>query len=251
MANRRFSDEERRLRKNAFQNKYYADHKIDPAYMKRMREIQAEKRKDPKIVANRKSYKSAWYAKRKNNPEYIAHNKNVVALYNKNNPGKSNKRKRLWAVKNPEKVSISNKAWRQANPEKERRRKIIWLEENKERCFTRKKAYLEKNKERYRIHCINRRASERASGKLSTDLTRKLMALQNKTCAYCPSNLTITGYHLDHYIPLSLGGPNTDDNIRLACPSCNLSKNDTHPLSWAGRWPKPKTEYPHFQMKDG
>ena len=36
-------------------------------------------------------------------------------------------------------------------------------------------------------------------------------------------------YHVDHRMPLSLGGSNYPDNLQLLCPTCNLSKSATHP----------------------
>ena len=41
---------------------------------------------------------------------------------------------------------------------------------------------------------------------------------------YCWTPLT--SYHVDHVVPLSRGGGNGVDNICLACPSCNSSKNN-------------------------
>ena len=33
-------------------------------------------------------------------------------------------------------------------------------------------------------------------------------------------------FHIDHVIPTAAGGTDGIDNLSLACPSCNLSKND-------------------------
>ena len=33
--------------------------------------------------------------------------------------------------------------------------------------------------------------------------------------------------HIDHIVPVSLGGPNDDFNLQLTHASCNLSKNDS------------------------
>lgn len=33
-------------------------------------------------------------------------------------------------------------------------------------------------------------------------------------------------FHIEHIVPQSVGGPDTADNLALACPSCNLGKSD-------------------------
>lgn len=48
----------------------------------------------------------------------------------------------------------------------------------------------------------------------------------NVCCAYCGVNLFKKPLHLDHFIPISRGGHHVIENIRIACPPCNLQKND-------------------------
>lgn len=44
-------------------------------------------------------------------------------------------------------------------------------------------------------------------------------------CAYCKAALDRDGnWHLDHVVPRVRGGSDADDNLKLACPACNLSK---------------------------
>lgn len=35
--------------------------------------------------------------------------------------------------------------------------------------------------------------------------------------------------------PLTLGGSNTDDNVQLLCPTCNIRKGSTHPSEYEAR----------------
>lgn len=44
-----------------------------------------------------------------------------------------------------------------------------------------------------------------------------------KVCFYCGVSCEKM-YHVDHFIPLSRGGAHVLTNLRVACPSCNLSK---------------------------
>ncbi len=42
--------------------------------------------------------------------------------------------------------------------------------------------------------------------------------------------------HVDHVVPLSRGGSDTEDNVVIACSSCNLSKGSKLLCAWEGRW---------------
>ena len=33
-------------------------------------------------------------------------------------------------------------------------------------------------------------------------------------------------FHIEHVVPQSAGGPDTADNLAIACPSCNLGKSN-------------------------
>lgn len=56
-----------------------------------------------------------------------------------------------------------------------------------------------------------------------------LFLTQNNKCVYCNLHLAITGYHIDHIMPLVLGGSNWINNIQLLCPQCNLKKHAKNP----------------------
>lgn len=43
-------------------------------------------------------------------------------------------------------------------------------------------------------------------------------------CRGCGADMTVTGFHVDHRVPLAKGGSNTADNIQCLCPTCNLRK---------------------------
>lgn len=43
------------------------------------------------------------------------------------------------------------------------------------------------------------------------------------TCWCCHDGLSYESWHAGHIQPASLGGPDTVDNLRPLCPSCNLS----------------------------
>jgi hypothetical protein len=51
-------------------------------------------------------------------------------------------------------------------------------------------------------------------------------------CLYCKEKLKPNKWHLDHYIPLSLGGKNESKNLASACSTCNLMKGAIEPQSF-------------------
>lgn len=46
--------------------------------------------------------------------------------------------------------------------------------------------------------------------------------------------------HFDHLIPVDLGGPNTEENIQLLCPTCNTSKGNNIQCRSCGHWMSPE-----------
>lgn len=62
---------------------------------------------------------------------------------------------------------------------------------------------------------------------------RKAVFLRDgRVCQYCGD--TDGPFALDHVFPASRGGPSTEDNLVVACVSCNGSKRDKTPEEWKG-----------------
>jgi len=118
---------------------------------------------------------------------------------------------------NKEKARARYEAWKSANPGVAEARAAEWNA---------------KHPDRRRELTQNRRAKLRAiGGSLSKGLAEKLFALQKGKCACCCESLG-QNYHLDHILPLALGGTNTDDNMQLLRQSCNSRKNARHPVDY-------------------
>lgn len=95
-----------------------------------------------------------------------------------------------------------------------------------------KASWYQQNKDVVKTYVQNRRAKIKScSGKLSVGLKNKLFVLQKGKCPCCNQPLG-NDYHLDHIMPLSLGGTNTDDNIQLLRASCNRQKWAKHPVDF-------------------
>ena len=58
---------------------------------------------------------------------------------------------------------------------------------------------------------------------------KTLYHLCKGVCQYCVEKIPFSEATKDHIYPKSLGGPNDQSNIALACRSCNSAKEDTFP----------------------
>ena len=103
---------------------------------------------------------------------------------------------------------------------------------NHEKMRATTKAWRKANPEATRVNNQNRRCRKRANGgKLSKGLSAKLFKLQRGLCPCCQQPLG-ADFHLDHIMPLSLGGMNIDSNIQLLRQSCNQQKSAKHPVEF-------------------
>lgn len=138
-------------------------------------------------------------------------------------------------------------ARRRANPDKHRLYMIEWRANNREkaRAVSRRayrnnpeyhkgyqKRYRRENPHKIAVHHSRRRARfVSAEGSFSGSDITSLFETQGGKCAYCGTSIK-NGYHVDHIVPLSRGGSNWPENLCLACPPCNLAKNDKTPEEW-------------------
>lgn len=148
---------------------------------------------------------------------------------------KANKEKHLsvskaWAEKNRERSRLIKKKWTDANKAKQRECIDKWKNANSERFKEKRKEWAKNNKDVLRIHCLNRRRKI-AGGKLSKTIVDDLMLKQKGRCPACRELLN-NDYHLDHIMPIALGGKNEDSNIQLLHGMCNMKKNAKHPVDF-------------------
>jgi len=206
--------------------------------------LTAEEKKKARLKRARDKYRSTESGRAKEaayGKEYRHTHKEQISL-----------KSAQYKKKNPEKIKRIAAKWRakEKNREDAKIRTRKWVSENQERAFENRRTYYRatrdariaatiqwqrNNPERARITFHNYRARKRASGKLSKGLIEILFSEQGGKCAYCFCDLNQSRYHLDHFIPLALGGRNEDSNIVIACASCNCSKRHTHPLKFLDR----------------
>ena len=133
---------------------------------------------------------------------------------------------------NPEKHKAAVAAVVAANPNNKRANDAAWHLRNQDRVKARKAAWYKENPCANIAHSHNRRARKlKVGGKLSIGLRSKLFKLQQGKCVCCGEPLGKSP-HLDHRMPLALGGTNTDDNMQLLRKTCNLQKSVKHPVDF-------------------
>ena len=153
------------------------------------------------------------------------------AVYYAENKNKMRESGARWGKSNTEKTKVIRAAWNKANPDKKKASSIDWRARNPGKSAS-AKAWARSNPERVRIYGQNRRARKKASsGCLSQGLSERLFHLQKGKCACCGRPLG-TNYHMDHVMPLALGGDNIDSNVQLLRQQCNRQKWAKHPIDF-------------------
>lgn len=144
------------------------------------------------------------------------------------------KRRLRQATRTPERVS--------ADLEKAR---LLWANRPLQQVIKKRETsalWRSKNPEASFVSASNRRARLRSVvGTFTTSDIKSLFKAQRGVCPNCQTPLIPRGpgrYHVDHVIPIALGGSNWPDNLQLLCPPCNLSKSDKHPDVWMADNPR-------------
>lgn len=143
-------------------------------------------------------------------------------------------RARRWHAANPTLAAEHGRRWRETNIEQARDYQKRWREDNLEHARERSRRWGAEHPDRIREIASRRRAriNGAAVGDIPRDAEEQLLGFQAERCAYCHVDLAITGFHMDHVVPLSRGGAHAWDNLVLACPPCNLSKGDRLVEDW-------------------
>lgn len=145
-----------------------------------------------------------------------------------------------WRAANREYVRERDKKYRLSRPEQERAKERRYRETHPEKIREKNKKYREANPEYFKAKHQERRAvlKARDDGTVTKEKLDTLYDTQHGLCAYCKCNLKISGVCIDHTIPISRGGLHTITNIKLVCPTCNLSKGTKLEDEWTDRYSK-------------
>lgn len=144
-----------------------------------------------------------------------------VNAYRAKNMPKLKEAMKRYSAENQDSVRAWNAEWRASKSE-----------EQKKRDREARRAWEKANPEMKKATVMARRARKNNSpGKLSRGLEKKLYALQNGRCMCCNEPLG-DDYHMDHFMPIALGGPHEDWNMQLLRAECNLRKAAKHPIEY-------------------
>lgn len=134
-------------------------------------------------------------------------------------------------------VRVCSSEWRKQNAEKAFLARKKWRESNRESAALHTKTYKKRNREKFSSIYRNRRAVKNsAEGRHTAADVIAIFSKQIGLCANCKTRLFRSGrkkYHVDHIMPLALGGSNWPSNLQCLCPDCNLKKNAKDPIKWA------------------
>ena len=75
-----------------------------------------------------------------------------------------------------------------------------------------------------------RRAKRKSTYSENSFAVVSLLKKHTPSCYYCGSK--IDKLHIDHYIPLSMGGGHIDSNLVASCSDCNLRKGKQMPITF-------------------
>lgn len=141
-------------------------------------------------------------------------------------------RSHIYAIKNNETLTKRRAIYWDINKEKLKLKSAEWRARNTLHLKIRKSKWDLENKDLATIYRQNRRARvNNYGGVLSTGIRLKLFKNQRGLCPCCNEPLG-KNYHLDHIMPLALGGSNTDENVQLLRAKCNLQKHIKHPVDF-------------------
>ena len=139
-------------------------------------------------------------------------------------------------------------AWREANPERLSAQRAAELDRAKKKraavppqpCTGAQKEaariHYRLNADAYKQRSRDRKARLRGTvGKVPLGLRRELMKKQRGKCAACRADLESGRTHMDHIMPLALGGEHAANNLQLLCVTCNCSKSAKHPVDFMRR----------------
>jgi 5-methylcytosine-specific restriction endonuclease McrA len=154
----------------------------------------------------------------------------------------------LWRKENKDRKTENDRQWRINNIERKRENDRKYYEENKEEVLKKNRKYAKNNPEVLKkaikkwqdnnphlvaaISARRRARMQNAEGFFTGKDIQNIFESQNFMCVGCDSDLKNKKFHVDHIMPLSLGGSNWPTNLQILCPKCNLTKHAKHPDDW-------------------
>lgn len=147
--------------------------------------------------------------------------------------------KRLYHVEygkvNKEKISKKSKDWRTNNLERERTQSALYYEANRAAIRAKHKKHYEGSPEQYLARSAKRRAIK-AGATIEEFTLSDVLERWGTNCHICGEAVDLTaprrvglpgwgrGLHLEHVVPLAVGGNHSLENVKPAHGICNVQK---------------------------
>lgn len=187
----------------------------DPEYRERERQARRERRKDPEyrereLQAERERRKDPEYRERERQARRESRRKNLEDpeyRERERQAGRKHDKKRSKDPEYRERKRQTSREWYANNPEKARANKAA----------------------RRARKAGNADTPHPDEDRWAVDPTHHTDATE---CYWCGVELG-DDCHIDHVIPIALGGRDIPTNLVRSCPTCNRSKNAKHPDDWA------------------
>jgi len=185
---------------------------------KAYQQTNAEANKE-KIAKQGKSYREA-------NKEKIAKRKKAYR--------EANKDKRAEYIKtHADRIAAQMKEYRQSNASKIVEYRKKYNQNNASKLVEYRKAYFQTPIGKAAKKNSNHK--RRSITKQGDVTTQQLLELQQnaKACYWCGISLKGKKVHVDHYVPLKLGGEHALNNLVVSCSHCNQNKHAKDPIKFA------------------
>lgn len=140
---------------------------------------------------------------------------------------------RNWAKANPDKVLARSRTWRAKHPDKVRELNARWSAKHPGRKneLTRawQAAHPDEPKALVAKHVARLKGASIGCRKEYATFLKWVRTAPMIPCFYCKRDTSPKERHRDHYIPLTRGGADSVENLRVACASCNHRKHALMP----------------------
>ena len=164
-----------------------------------------------------------------------------LQAYRDNNREQRADYNRRWRAANPERHAANGARWQADNKERKAATNAVWYSENKDRKAAQAAVYYAENREKIKARQaaykrenpdVQRAAQARRRARKASAVFQSWVRRtdhDDALCYWCGSSDVA---HVDHVMPISLGGPATESNEVPSCADCNLQKHAKHPLVW-------------------
>ena len=154
--------------------------------------------------------------------ERKAHKKELHKEWEKRNADKLRKYHREYQSIRKDKQKLKYQRYMDRHPGRKRELHKLWYSKNKDKVKMRNGYYYERRK----AALIDVPIGEKIK---ITKWIQSWRCLLFVKCHWCNRELRPSAVHIDHVLPITLGGKHRLNNLVVSCPRCNLSKHNKHP----------------------